>query len=161
MIYTNMKMTGLLNKINHDKVSKKGFETAHHLDSPIFIEVEKCVLIKDINENIRQLNMNQIYELYGDKTGFEASNNHIHIPKYDEENEESQIKLLKLAMHILDEWKAKLKTDFPTYRFHLIISYDGEECTLRFHKYREEEGSWLKIHDLDGYKEEAILVMEI
>ena len=161
MIYKNTKMEKLLKTINFDVVSKKELHNISSVVSPIFIEVEDCVLIKDGNEDIKKLNMNLITKAYGDKTGFETSNNHIHISQYVDDGYKSPIEGLKLAMYILDVWKIKLKTDYPEYKFHLILSYDGKESTLRFHKYRENEGFWLIIDDLDGYKEEAILIVEI
>jgi hypothetical protein len=161
MIYKNTEMARLLKIINFDEVSKKELHNISGVVSPIFVEVEDCVLIKDENEDIKELNMNLITKAYGDKTGFEASNNHIHISQYVDDGYRSPIKELKLAMYILDAWKIKLKTDFPEYKFHLILSYDGKESTLRFHKYREDEGFWLIIDDLDGYEEEAILILEI
>lgn len=91
--------------------------------------------------------MNLIYKLYWDKTGFEASNNHIHISQYLDDNK-SPIEGLQIAMYMLDAWKTKLKKDFLADRFHLILSCNCEESTLRFHKYRQNEGSWATIDDL-------------
>lgn len=161
MIYTNKKMMQILNTINPVVKIKQCYINIEYISYPIFVEVEECILLKDKTEEMEELNMSFIYELYGDKSGFEASFNHIHITQDTNNNIRNPIEGLKFAMHILNIWKSKLNTDFPECKFHLLLSFDGETSTLRFHRYREEEGSWIRINDLDGYKNEAILVMEI
>jgi hypothetical protein len=43
-------------------------------------------------------------------------------------------------------------------RFNIIVSYDGESCAVRFHKIRAGQ-RWLA-DDLEGYVDEAVLVVE-
>jgi hypothetical protein len=43
-------------------------------------------------------------------------------------------------------------------RFNVILSYDGESCTLRFHKIRAGQ-RWL-LADLEEYVDEGVLVFE-
>ena len=43
-------------------------------------------------------------------------------------------------------------------RFNVIVSYDGESCTLRFHKVRKGQ-RWLA-EDLEDYVDEGVLVVE-
>jgi hypothetical protein len=43
-------------------------------------------------------------------------------------------------------------------RFNVILSYDGESCTVRFHKIRAGQ-RWLA-EDLEGYVDEGVLVFE-
>lgn len=43
-------------------------------------------------------------------------------------------------------------------RFNVIVSYDVESCTVRFHKIRAGQ-RWLS-DDLEGYPEEGVLVFE-
>lgn len=160
MIYTNTKMTRLLKTINFNEVLKKEFCSVSGVISPVFLEVEDCILINNKNEDIKKLDISLISKIYGDKTGLEASNNHIHISQYINDSNRSPIEGLELAMYILDIWNNKLKAKFPVCKFHLILSYDDKESTLRFHKYREDEGFWLTIDELDNYKEEAILIVE-
>lgn len=47
---------------------------------------------------LKQSIINLITKAYGDKTGFEASNNHIHISQYVDDGYKSPIKGLKLSM---------------------------------------------------------------
>lgn len=154
-------MEEILNTIKFGKISNRSLSNELDIISPIFVEIEDCVLLKNNNQEVNGLNMNSIYKLYGDKTGFEASHNHVHISQYMKNSERSPINDFKLALLVLDSWKSKLKVDFPNYNFHLILSFDGEESILRFHKYRTNEGSWARTDDLNGYKEEAVMVEEI
>ena len=161
MIYTNEKMAQLLNTTSFDRIAEQEFDSISNIISPIFVDVDDCVLLKNKNEDIKPLDMNMICKFYGDRTGFEAFYNHIHTSQYIDDDNKGPIEGFKLAKYILDAWKTKLKIEFPENKFHLILSYDGKESTLRFHKYRQDEGSYLVIDDLDGYKGEAILVEEI
>jgi len=59
----------------------------------------------------------------------------------------------------MDTWKYKLKSEFPQYRFCIILSFSEGYATLRCHAVRENEGSWLN-GDMDEYKDSAIIVQE-
>lgn len=45
----------------------------------------------------------------------------------------------------------------------LILSstIEGEDVVIRFYQSRDNEPEWFNLNDLEGYKEEAILVIEI
>ena len=53
----------------------------------------------------------------------------------------------------------KLVSEYPQYRFCIILSFSEGYATLRFHMIRENEKSWLK-SDLETYKDEALMVQE-
>lgn len=45
-----------------------------------------------------------------------------------------------------------------SFKFHIVLSYDKKDCTLRFYKLRDDESPWFDIENLNDYKQEAILV---
>ncbi|AVQ47802.1 hypothetical protein C7M60_18785 [Clostridium botulinum] len=94
----------------------------------------------------------------GDRTGYEASCNEIRINDYVDVYDDYNI--LSLSKVIIQAWKYKLKTEYPEYKFLIILAYREGYATLRFHVFRENEGTWL-VNDLNAYKEEAILVEEV
>ncbi len=161
MVKCNTKMKETLEQIgNIEKKPKHKLQSLLDVIWPDFIEVESCILINWESRKNVDLNTDFILEMFGDRTGFEASENHIHMIDCANEFVKNPLEGLKFALNLLEVWECKLKRDFPHYKFHLILTYDGTDSILRFHKYREEEGSWIKNNDLDGYKEECILVKE-
>ncbi|SDJ99732.1 hypothetical protein SAMN04487896_0449 [Paenibacillus sp. ov031] len=43
----------------------------------------------------------------------------------------------------------------------LSSTIEGEDVVIRFYQSRDNEPEWINLNDLEGYKEEAILVIEI
>lgn len=122
-----------------------------------FYEIEQCVLIDD-GERKCNLDMKKIFEIYGDRIGYEASCNEFRINDYIEDDDNLGIKVLAYALEVMKSWESELKKQFASYTFNILISYDGEYATLRVYKYREEEIEWIDIDDLERFKYEAILV---
>lgn len=93
-----------------------------------------------------------------DRTGFEASENHLHISDFISTNETYQ--LLQVGLDVMRLWGTELRRKYPNATFHLILSFDGYECVVRFHVYRIAEGAWLNLDYIDKYNE-GILLEEI
>ncbi|HAG42625.1 MAG TPA: hypothetical protein DCL31_03625 [Clostridium sp.] len=112
-----------------------------------------------MNNGIKEENINfkRILSMFGDRTGYEASCNEIRINDYIDCSDEFSV--IQLAEIIMDTWKYKLKTEYPKYRFCIILSFIEGYATLRCHVVRENESPWLK-DDLDEYEYEAIMVKE-
>lgn len=123
-----------------------------------FYEVEGCILRKK-EKKINKLSIGKIIRVYGNRTGYEASYNEIRINDYVEEFKNGPIEGLALTLRIARDWENQLIRDFPNYTFHIVIGYDDEFTTLRFYKFREEEGSWIAIDNLEGYVSEAVMVI--
>lgn len=122
-----------------------------------FYEIEGCVL-RNKGEKVERLNIDKILCVYNDRTGYEASFNEVRINDYIEELHYGPVEGLALALRIIEDWENRLKQCFPNYTFHIIVVFDDEYTTVRFYKFRNEEGSWIDIDNLDGYSGESVLV---
>jgi hypothetical protein len=158
MIKTNKAMEEVINK-NHDKYL---FSELTHILWPDFIEVNGCILINDEKpgEGEKLLNMDHILKNFGDRTGFEAFESHVHMMDVSKEFEDNPLMGLMFALKLVEVWSAKLKSDFPGYSFYLILSFDGQDSILRFHKIRENE-NWVDIDNLNSYDNTAILIKKV
>jgi hypothetical protein len=65
---------------------------------------------------------------------------------------------LKFAKKIVEIWSSKLKIDFPSYKFIIILSYNDSDSIVRFHRYRDNEKPWADIENLETYQEESVLI---
>lgn len=152
MIKTNQSMIDILNKNN------PFFSEITRIIWPEFIEVNECILIKNHEEAV-QLDMNQILKKFGDKTGFEAFASHVHMTDVSKEFDDNPVAGLRFALKLLEIWEYRLRLYFPTYQFYLILTFDGEDTILKFHKIRENE-TCLDIENLDEYAT-AVLVKKV
>ncbi|XEC97301.1 hypothetical protein AB6A23_12535 [Paenibacillus tarimensis] len=125
---------------------------------PSFVEIDGCVLIQNEENPIKKLNMDFILEQFGDRTGFEAAENHVHMIDVSKFFEKHPYEGLRFAMKLVNIWAVKLKLDFPDYKFVIILSFQDDDSIIRFHRMRENEQPWVEIDNLDGYKDEGILV---
>lgn len=160
LIRTNRNMIDLLKKakIKKEEVIKINTDNLSKIMIPNFKEVHGCIII-DMNNEIKVENVNfkRILSMSIDRTGYEASRNEIRINDYIDYSDE--VAVLQLAEIIMDTWKYKLKTQYPQYRFCIILSFSKGYATMRFHVIRENESQWLDA-DLDKYKNAAIMVEE-
>ncbi|OWR29831.1 hypothetical protein CDO73_12145 [Saccharibacillus sp. O23] len=118
------------------------------LFDPIFDEWDDCILMD--GSGLEE--MNSIEEtVYPDRTALEASINHYHM-----EN-------LEMGLDLMANWEKHLKAKYPERSFMLILSstLEGEEVVIRFYQLRKDEPEWLERKDLEKYKEEAILAVEV
>jgi len=101
-------------------------------------------LIKDIRYSSDFIN----------STGNECFFNKIHIGDYLDEDDPDKIFDcgISYAKHL-----AEKLTKLNEGRFSVILSYDGETCTICFHKCREYEEYLAE--DLEGYVLDAVLVI--
>ncbi|GAA0086292.1 hypothetical protein UT300007_27310 [Clostridium sp. CTA-7] len=160
LIRTNRNMIDLLEKakIKKEEVIKINTDNLSKIMIPNFKGVHDCIIIDMNNEiKIENVNFKRILSMFTDRTGYEASCNEIRINDYIDYSNE--VAVLQLAEIIMDTWEYKLKTEYPQYKFCIILSFSEGYVTMRFHVVRENESSWLKA-DLDEYKDEAIMVKE-
>jgi len=87
-----------------------------------------------------------------DRTGNECFFNKIHIADYLLPEEEKEN--LEFGVLFSNELLKALNLFFKQ-KFHVILSCNGDDCVVRFHKERLSE-RWLS-SDLEGYKFEAVL----
>jgi hypothetical protein len=105
-----------------------------------FVEENGCVLLaSEARDSTSTRTANQ------DETGYECFINHLHVKSLAEALEFSR--RLNVAL-------AKVFTG----GFIVIVSFDGSEATVRFHKHRAGQ-TWLD-NNLEGYLEEGIAVFD-
>jgi len=148
------KLEKLLEALNSYKSSNNFvFEIQHlkELLSPDFVSVYDCILISKKSVEVLEQSFNKAIEMYGDRTGYEASNTEMRINDYIDNENLNIYDILSLTMLILDCWSAKLKQIDCEAKFCFIISCDSPYVTLRYHKFRETEGTWL-LEDINQYE---------
>jgi len=109
--------------------------------------VDDCVLLKTEARQNKHLNLSD----FSDRTGFEASVNHIHL-RFD-----GSAKSLQSSVSFATELRAALYVFAPKRRFAVILSVSPQGSVVRFHQIRPRE-QWLN-HDLDSYQDENLLVL--
>lgn len=95
-------------------------------------------------------------ENFSDLTGFECFVNHIHVE--DHLDGSDQALLLKQSITFGLAVEKQLRSAFPDKDFRVIVAAAAKGCGVRFHLVRSGE-EWLA-SNLDGYRGEAILVLE-
>jgi hypothetical protein len=105
-----------------------------------FVEEEGCVLLAaEAHNPVASRAATQ------DETGYECIFNHLHIKDLGE------------ALEFAQRLNGALAERFRV-RFVVIVSFDGREATVRFHKLRSGQ-TWLN-DDLEGYLEEGIAILD-
>lgn len=107
--------------------------------------------LRNIAENIGAAN-------FPDLTGFECFVNHVHVEDEIDGPLSSPTQLLKQAITFGFAITDHLRSNFPDNVFRVIIATSASGCGVRFHQVRPLE-EWLA-SDLDGYGDEAILVLD-
>ena len=97
-------------------------------------------------------------ENFPDLTGFECFVNHIHVEDELDSPVPDQTALLKQGIALALATKSQLRSIFSGRLFRVIVAATAYGCGVRFHLVRPGE-DWLA-SNLDGYEEEAILVLE-
>jgi len=105
-----------------------------------FMEKEGCVLLASEARNSFAAR-----DATQDETGYECFVNHLHVKNLEE--------ALEFARRLNRALAERFKVDFV-----VIVSFDGREATVRFHKLRTGQ-MWLN-ENLEGYLEEGIAVMD-
>ena len=113
-----------------------------------FIEWEDCILIDSFACNLPRAFHDTCFS---DRTDCEASINHLHL-----EN-------LSLGLDLIYAWEKMLRIKYPDRSFVVVLScdFDEGEVTTRFYQNRINEPKWVNDSDLESYKDEALLILEI
>jgi len=111
------------------------------------IIVDESVLLKKEFERAKSVTIND----FPDRTGFECFVNHVHMP-YDG-SRTSLLASLQYAKNL----QSRLAALDQGRTFLVIVSISDDNCVVRFHQCRKGE-QWLA-DDLEGYAEEAVLVL--
>ncbi len=101
---------------------------------------------------------------FGDLTGYECAVNHFHIESnLTSPDNKSPDTLLKNGITFVHRLESKLASTFPGVPFRIIFGYSSDpllSCVVRFHKIRANE-EWVMLDDLEGYKLEALMVLDV
>lgn len=151
----NSQMTALLQELSINKKEVSHTSLLLKLLWPEFIDVNGCILL---SEQLAKSHAKQ--DDFEDETGFEAFVNHIHFTDKEFGEKLVPIELLGLTVKIAEMWQAKLSWNFPNDKFLIILSFDENETTLRFHKIRESQLLWINLEKIEKY-EEPIMVIEV
>ena len=121
---------------------------------PSFKSVKDCIIITDKDIDKLILSFDNVIKMYGDRTGYEASNTETRVNCYFE-NEISMETGTRIAIMAIEIWSLRLKQMEPESQFCFILSSDEERVEFRFHKIHENEIMWLA-NDLESYNDGAI-----
>ena len=95
---------------------------------------------------------------FQDLTGFECFINQVHVEDHIPQIMLDRNAILKTGLAFALALQGELQFSFPNKQFTIIVTSTGSTCGVRFHITRIGE-EWLATN-LDGYGEEAILVLE-
>jgi hypothetical protein len=107
-----------------------------------------CILIMD-DEGI-DLSEDQFFEvieMYGDKTGYEASNNELRIIDYIDNRDLSKENQYLIGKSFIINLSTRISKKTVFY-----FSFDDDILTIRFHIFRETDGLWIS-DDLEKFEE--------
>ncbi|RRJ65496.1 hypothetical protein EHV15_23190 [Paenibacillus oralis] len=152
------KMKEIIEKVDLES-NDVNFLGLENIVDPNIVEANGC-LILDIDHklNVDKIDWHRVLKFHGDFTGYEASCNELRINDYlpDTTDKES---IFRIAYTVMNKWAEKLKKSYPDFQFVIILSYDFEYATLRFHTLRQDEASW--ISDDIEHSEQAIFIKKV
>jgi hypothetical protein len=157
IIRTNNRMEAYLHEISmlpEQAVFADILEILAILTSPL-ISQDECILIERllVSPTVSRAS-------FFDKTSYECFINHFHISDLTFDAEMSKLMFLSLGLKMSEILILKLQLEYPFDRFQLVVNFDGNDCSVRFYKKREEEALWLD-EDLNEYQLEGIYAIEI
>lgn len=119
------------------------------LSIPALSEVGEFVLLEhnyEANKHVKPADCE-------DKTGYECFINHVHLP-FDGTGAS-----LKSCLSYAIAFQKGLARIAKSRSFQVIVAVEDGGCTIRFHQLREGE-VWIE-EDLEGYADDAILLLEV
>jgi len=161
MILMNDQMKRIISCFNIEDIPQYSNPNLIDLINPVFVEIDGFILRLQPKEKVKSLKTDLIINSFGDRTGFEAFDSHIHVIDYIDEFRYGLFEGFRFFLQLTHLWGNELMKLFPYYKFHVVLAYDDKDCNLRFYRLRNDESSWIDIEGLNDYKDEAILVKTI
>jgi len=121
------------------------------LFSPRFIRVHDCIIISDNDIVLSDEKFDKVIHMFTDRTGYEASNTDTRINDYFENLEMPFNEAVVIAVMAINIWSNELKFIEPTAKFCFVIGCSDMYVTIRYHKFRKNEGLWLS-ENLEEYE---------
>ena len=119
-----------------------------------FTKVDGAVVYAALGKVVKDVKTSH----FPDLTGFECFVNHVHIEDQLSDPTADENTVLKQGIGFALATESQLGAQFPGLAFVVIVAARATDCGVRFHLARPGE-QWLA-DNLDGYAEEAILVLE-
>lgn len=153
----NSKMKSLLDKIKDYNDIEINIIKLKELLFPRIAKVHECLIIDNKGEMKEdEIKFEFIKKMFGNRTMYEISCNEVCMNYYVEPNDNLYVS--QIGMVVIDAWKYRLKAEYPTDRFCIIMEVSDTHTILRFHKYREGEGLIIG-NNLENNNQNAILVV--
>ena len=151
----NLKMKEIVERNGLDPT----FPTPLHpalkkLVEPGFVRLNDSILLQALTQGARAVSLTD----FPDETGYESFVNHIHVEDYIPHEKQSASSLMANSMSLASTLCKMLRQSFPNEAFEVIVSFQDNHYTVRFHKCREGQ-QWLS-DNLDDYQQEALMVVE-
>lgn len=155
-IVKNKRMKNLfehLNQENRKEILSLELDNLERLIHPNLIAVKDCIIIsnKEVDKEVLEENFENVIESYGDKTGYEASNNEIELNYIFENSIPDEIGI-KIAILLIKTWLPQIKKIDKNARIFFMIFCSEDGVQLRFHKIHNGEPMWIDM-DIDSYNE--------
>lgn len=153
---TNQRMEALYQQIRQDNLDdpKALSQKLQNLLASPLVEEEGCVFVEQLRTRVPTVKLAD----FKDRTACECYVNHIHVEDYSENGGFLPLPMLGHGMAVAQELRGRLTKDKPGKHFHVIVSFDGEHCDVRFHSVRLDE-TFIG-PDLEEYPQEAVAVLD-
>ena len=123
------------------------------------IEIGNCLFVDVKREGRFNINPDFVKRAFGDYTGYEASNNHFHVGDLFAEIDSTQ-STIELGLKIIEVWEEVIKDKFPNNEIVFTLTSNDDGISVRFNKYRSDEGYWIEPDKINDYNE-GIMVKKI
>ena len=139
MIKMNNKMQLLLDKIKNCNNIEVNINKLNELLFPKIAKVHDCFIIDnecEMNEN--EVKFDFIKKMFGNRTMYEIGCNEVCINYYVESDD--NLYAAQLGIIALEAWKYRLRAEYPSDEFCIVMEVSDTNTILRFYKIREEDG---------------------
>jgi hypothetical protein len=169
-IRKNKLMDSYLEKMSFD-FQGKSVELPSGLERLInreFLTENDCIILKGLYEN----EQNPKFETDFEKCEWESNETHFHPDEYAKQ-QTNELEFLILALESSKRLGTRLKQSFPNKKFRIFLSFSETQkdnqgeiefygaSSVRFHQVRNGCENEMRTDDLNEYKLEAVLEIEI
>ena len=156
MIKMNNKMKLLLDKIKKCNNVQVNINKLNEVLFPKIAKVHDCFIIDNGCEmNESDINFNFIKKMFGNRTMYEIGCNEVCINYYMESDD--NLHAAQLGLNVMEAWKYRLRAEYPSDKFCIVMEVSDTHTIMRFHKIREEDGLIIG-NNIESTAETAILV---
>lgn len=149
MVNMNNQMRKIISNENNQKCDEKMHEFLKGIINKIKI-IRDCVIYDDEGIDESDVDFDSVLKMFGDLTGYEVNCNEFRYEKN---------KIITYScLDIATDLNHMLENKYRNRKFVIYVCV-GDECIeVRFHTYRETEGSWLD-EDLNKYNKPILCFM--